>query len=374
MERPPAPGSDLATLRRLNTRSVLEHLTEQPDHGFTVTELAAATRLSRPTVTSTLAGLVEHGWVTAFVGDSGQGRAGRPARHFRLAKDAGVCVGVDAGPHSVAVLVVNLANRVVASSRQESEDLGSPEQAVDTIERSVQQALSTLPSRPPVLSVSVAVPGVVAPDGRLRESVVVPEWVEADFEGRIAERFPGALVSLGNDVKLATFAEVSARDPDTTSNLLYLSIGRRISAGIVMGGRVQLGATGAAGELGASPAVAWGSTINDAMKTQSRTLREVVYAAREGEHEAASLVRGIGSSIAAGIALLALAVDPEVVVLAGPTAPAGELLAAPVRAALADAMPRPPRLEYAVVETEPSARGAVEQAIADFRRTDPLAD
>lgn len=366
------PGSDVATLRRLNTRSVLGYLTEQPDHEFTVSELAVATQLSRPTVSNTLNGLVDHGWVRTSEGDSTLGRAGRPARHFRFARDAGVCVGVDAGPHSVAVLVADLANDIIARARLEFDDLGDPRTAVDAIEKTVRDAVGRLPGSSPVFAISVAVPGVVAPGGGLRESVVVPRWVDAGLDTEIARRFPQADVSLGNDVKLAAVAELSARDASAVGNFLYLSIGRRISAGIVMGGTVQLGATGAAGELGASPAIAWGRSIDEALSSQTRTLRELVQAARDGDAAAREVAQGIGQSIAEGVTLLALAVDPEVIVLAGPGAQAGEALAGPIRAALSRASQHPPTLDFALIDTEPSARGAVEQSIARFRLSDPL--
>nr|WP_121660001.1 ROK family transcriptional regulator [Mycetocola zhadangensis] len=363
----------MATLRRLNTRSLLRGMTNEPDREFTVTELSDLTQLSRPTVSSALADLVEEGWVTPAFGDEPTRGAGRPARRFRFERTAGVGIGVDAGPHSTTVLVADLAGDIVVSRRTEFDDLSDPVVAVDAIDSAIQRALGDLSSVPPVYGLSVAVPGVVDPEGRLRQSTVVPEWVGADIVGELSRRYPRAAVALGNDVKLATVAELRAGS-SRSSHFVYLSVGRRISAGIVMGGSLQIGATGAAGELGASHAIRWAGAVESAIKNDERSLGALARDARDGEATAVAIIEEIAGSIGEGLALLALAVDPELVVLAGPAAQAGDVLARPLRAALAAVSLDPPELAFAAVDVEPSARGAVEESLAAFRRTGPLAE
>lgn len=367
------PGSDVATLRRINTRSLLLRMTDEPDREFTVTELADLTQLSRPTVSSALADLVSEGWVTPVSGDNPGRGAGRPARHFRFERAAGVGVGVDAGPHSVTVLVADLAGDIVVSRRSEFDDLGDPSVAIEAIDATIRLALSNLPVAPPIYGLSVAVPGVVDPGGALWQSTVVPDWVGADIVGELSRRYPLAVVALGNDVKLATVAELRAGASSRSDHFLYLSIGRRVSAGIVMGGALQIGATGAAGELGASRAISWAGAIEAAIKDDPRSLGTIARDARGGEASAVRIIEEIAVDIGGGLALFALAMDPELVILAGPAAQAGEVLARPLRAALASASSHPPKVVFAAVDVEPSARGAVEESLAAFRRTGPLA-
>ena len=369
----PVPGSEVGTLRRLNTRSLLLKLTEQPDREFTVTELSDLTQLSRPTVSSALADLVRDGWAAPASTDTPGRGAGRPARHFRFERAAGVGIGVDAGPHSVTVLVADLAGDVIASRRSEFDDLSNPDAAIEAIHMTIQGALLELPLMPPVFGLSVAVPGVVNPDGRLRQSTVVPAWVGANVVGALSRRYPQAAVALGNDVKLATIAELRAEESTCSEHFLYLSVGRRISAGIVMGGSLQTGATGAAGELGASRAIRWAGAIEAAIQDDPRPLGAIACDARSGEATAVAIIEEVGTAIGEGLALLVLAVDPQMVVLAGPAAQAGEVLARPLRSALALVCAHPPEITFAAVNVEPSARGAVEESLAAFRRTGPLA-
>lgn len=358
-------GNDVATLRRVNTRSILLHLLDRPDHAFTVKELADLTSLSRPTVSSVLHTLVTQGWSIASAADAPPTRAGRPAQHFGFNRDAGVCVGVDAGPHSVSVLIADLSGAEITRTRSEFDDLSDPETAVDAIEATIRGALHSTVA--PVVGITVAVPGVVDRSGELQQSVVVPRWANAGLATALGALFPRAMVTLGNDVKLATLAEVHARQDDATSTLLYLSIGRRVSAGLVLSGRLHGGATGSAGELGASPAIAWAHAIDDAMSAEARPLKQIARDAREGEPVAERIMKTIGTSLADGLAILALAIDPEVVIVAGPAAQAGDALAGPLLRGLAEAMTPPPRLEFAIVVSEPSARGAAHQSLNAFR-------
>src|SRR3954447_24279664 len=80
-------------LRRLNAGQVLDVL--RVSGPMRVTDLVAATGMSRPTVDAVADDLLRLGWLTE-IGDERQAR-GRPARSLAFRADAGYVAGVDIG-------------------------------------------------------------------------------------------------------------------------------------------------------------------------------------------------------------------------------------------------------------------------------------
>jgi predicted NBD/HSP70 family sugar kinase len=135
-------------------------------------------------------------------------------------------------------------------------------------------------------------------------------------------------------------------------DLVYLSIGTGLAAGLVLNGRLRRGTHGAAGEIGhvpVDPAGAWcqcgqrgcletvasGSGLAAAWPSQDAPPAQAVFAAAAAGHAGARVVRdAFVAGVAEAVRLLALAVDPDVVVLGGGVAHLGE----PLRAVVAEAL------------------------------------
>src|SRR3954470_21342186 len=80
-------------LRRLNAAQVLDVL--RSGEAMRVTDLVAATGMSRPTVDAVADDLLRLGWLVE-IGDVKPAR-GRPARRLAFRTDAGYVAGVDIG-------------------------------------------------------------------------------------------------------------------------------------------------------------------------------------------------------------------------------------------------------------------------------------
>jgi len=364
-------GHDLAALRRLNTIAVLRFLRSQgPEHPQSLSQLAAATGLSRPTVDQVVEELTLQGWLKEAA-DTAAGRSGRPARRFRFRGEAGRVVGVDIGLHKIVLLLSDLAGDITASEREDIDPHMGGAERLAFLRARIDRFLGDHKVRTDELwGLCVGVPGIVGETGRIM-SVIVPEWSEFELARRLADAFPCPILA-ENDVNLATMAEHWRGAAQLADDVACVLIGHRSSCGVLLGGRLHRGHRGAAGELGlhrqlglahAHEALAW------------RGERE------EGESEVAALARAAAARdpgalevldryatrLAPGIGALLLAVDPELIVLSGGMTPAGEalvpLLTQHLRDVPVDIALHVPRIAVSTLGEQGVALGAVRKAL-----------
>jgi glucokinase len=100
--------------------------------------------------------------------------------------------------------------------------------------------------RPAALGVSTK--GITRDDGVLISGM--PGWSDLRIPQRLRERFPDLAISIMNDVKAATLAEMTWGALRGVAHGVYVNLGTGIAAGIVVDGEILEGAHGAAGEIG----------------------------------------------------------------------------------------------------------------------------
>lgn len=275
-------------------------------------------------------------------------------------------IGVDVGGTKLAAAILApglpLGKATLEPTSQDSADA-----LVEQIAALVE-ALRT----PEVVGVGLGVPSVVEfATGTVRSSVNVPLQGVALREV-LRERL-GMAVYVDNDATVAALAE--AHDPDgrlVVNDLVMLTVGTGVGGGLILGGEVYRGATGAAGELGhtvvgaalaggpAAPAsgdfpqpasleaAAAGSAL-DVLAREAAAEHpdsalgrlaaggdavegpEVVAAAQDGDPVAVALLRRLGAALGLGVANAINTFDPEVVAIGGGASRAGDLLLEPAR-------------------------------------------
>lgn len=216
----------------------------------------------------------------------------------------------------------------------------------------IDQLVTAIQAAGPAAAVGVAIPSIMDWErGTARFSVNVP-LVGVPVRDILRERL-GRPVYVDNDATCAALAE--AYDDEgrlVHRDLVAFTVGTGVGGGVVIGGRVHRGATGAAGELGhmiigldtrdgVPPArsfpqrgslesLAAGRAL-DAMALQAglRDGPETVRRAQAGDPEAVALLSLLGRRLGLGIANMVNALDPEVVAIGGGVSAAGDLLLAP---------------------------------------------
>jgi glucokinase len=203
-------------------------------------------------------------------------------------------------------------------------------------------------------AVGIGVPSVVDfHSGRIRYSVNIP-LADVPLRDLLTERV-GLPVYVENDASCAALSEAYEGEKLVTSDLVMYTVGTGVGGGLVLGGRLYRGATGAAAEMGhqiigmdLSGEVPPGSekfpqtgSLEDlaagreldglARDSGFADGKAAVDAAQNGDEAGRRAIRLIVERLGVGIANAINIFDPEEVVIGGGVSAAGELLLAPAR-------------------------------------------
>ena len=271
-------------------------------------------------------------------------------------------VGVDVGGTKVAV--ATLEGGRLGAPKVVPTQAGSAGALIDEIAGAVELVRSR-----ETAAVGIGVPSVVEfATGRVKWSMNV-KLADVPLRTVLEERL-GLPVFVDNDTNCAALAEACEGDRIAVRNLVMLTVGTGVGGGLVLDGRVYRGATGAAGELGhtligahlehGAPAargfpregslesLASGRALDALAEAAARAHPEsalgrlraqgvdvrgpdVVAAAQTGDAKAKALMTLLGERLGVGVANVINTFDPEVVVIGGGVASAGELLLVPIR-------------------------------------------
>ena len=157
-------------------------------------------------------------------------------------------IGLDIGATKTLGVLVDDEGRVLAQVREATEP------GADGVVRTAELVVAHLAAATdgaPATSVGLGIPGLVDVErGAVKHAVnlgVDGDWVplRAELEARL-----GLPVAVENDVNVATLGAVALSG---IRDLVYLSIGTGLAAGLVLDGTLRRGSTGAAGEIGHVP-------------------------------------------------------------------------------------------------------------------------
>jgi len=372
------PAGAQSLLRSMNARAVLELI--HRDGPIARSDISAGTGLSKPTVTLALSTLLAAGVVdeTGYA----HGRPGPAAALYRVRPASGLSVGVDIGHDRINAAIADITGEVRARVQ------AKPKRRRDTLVAQVHDLIAQLAARmdatvDDLVHVVVGVPAVVHPDG---EQLSLCETLPNDgigFAPALREAL-GLPVTFENDVNLAVLGERSARADADLREFLFFSIGTGLGVGIVLGGQLYRGVTGAAGEIGYlpgdDPTVAPTpphdrAMIKDTLSGQgiveeaaARGMdahlsgREVFDRARDGDERALEVVDVIARRIAYVICSLTAVVDPALVVLGGGVGLNPDLLLDPVSRHVRAMSPFAPSIEVSEAGKDAVLLGAVSLA------------
>ncbi len=242
--------STLGHLRNANRTRVVDVLRRRGSASRS--ELSQVTGLSRTTITALVGDLQARGLLverTTGDGDPARGGPGRPPAQLRLHPRAGAAVGIDVRPHGVAVALADLSSTVLEERRLAG---GADDaDAVEAAEAAIDDMLAAADlDRERLIGVGIALPGPL----NLREhttgsDALLPAWAELEPAAALGRRL-GVPVSVDNDANVGALAEHALGAGRGVDDLVFVSVGRGIGAGLVLGGRVHRGVSGVAGELG----------------------------------------------------------------------------------------------------------------------------
>jgi glucokinase len=292
----------------------------------------------------------------------------------------GPVIGVDAGGTKLLAGVVH-ADLAVGHRVRRLWSGGDRAEVLETMVEAVSEAQAAAPD---VTAVGFGIPALLDFGAGVAESSVHLPLEGFAFRHAMAERL-GLPVHVDNDANLAVLAEQRAGAARGASDVVMLTIGTGIGSGIVIGGRVFRGATGAGAEIGhmtidqhgppcqgtcpgrgCLEVMASGTAIGregtdagrrDPASALGRAVaqrgvltgEEVTVLALAGDDAARSVLAAVGRSLGAGIASVVNIFEPEVVVVGGGASAAGDLLLDPAREVVGERALRPGRDRVRIV-------------------------
>lgn len=205
-------------------------------------DVARRTGLAPATVNRWVARMLSTGLVRDVGADLGTG--GRPSTLLELDERHGITLAVDVADRHIDIARLDLNGQAVTSERIETH--GPPGEA--RLSEVVDRIATAAAGDPPALALGVSVPGPVDRDGRVIFAPAL-QWHDVPL-GRLLAEATGLTVVVENDANLIALAEYSRGPWDDVQSLVTIAVFDGIGMGIVEGGRVWRGATGAAGQVG----------------------------------------------------------------------------------------------------------------------------
>jgi glucokinase len=260
--------------------------------------------------------------------------------------EPGFTVGIDVGGTKIlAVPVDGATGRLAGQATRAPTPKLDAAALVDAVTALVADIEASVGSR--AAAIGIGLPGLVDRSGRLAMGPHLPGIRRFPFRDAFSDRLARRVV-VHNDAACGVWAEHRLGAGAGVSDLVLVTLGTGIGAGVVAGGRLQSGAHGFAGEPGHmvvdpdGPECPCGrrgcweqyaSARGLARLAGGRSSEEVVAAARRGDREAAEILGRFAWWFALGVANLVAVLDPALVVVGGGLAEAGEVLFDPLRRA-----------------------------------------
>lgn len=233
----------------------------------------------------------------------------------------------------------------------------------------------------PFDSIGLGVPGLFdSATGRVTLFPNLPGlWTGFPLRDRISAALGGPIAMI-NDARAFALAESTMGAGKGASIVVAMVLGTGVGGGITIGGRLHLGAFGTAGELGHQTVMPDGPMCGCgnrgcvealtkagalAALAGKATAEEVYEAAARGDETSRQAIAEVAGYLGIALANTITLIGPEVVVIGGGIAAAGELLLAPLRAAIRERVTLVPVDRVSVVLAElGSSAGAIGAALA----------
>lgn len=327
-------------------------------------EISRNIPLSTPKINSLLQELIADGLLRELgQGDSSGGR--RPAI-YGLVEEGFYVVGITVNVYRTIISVFSANNREVSGPHYVSVPMQRDFGMFSRINEKLQEIISMhhIPSHK-IIAVGMELPGLVNQEHQTNKTYF-PEMEGLD--ARISEVF-GYPVFFDNDARIRTFAEQQFGLARDRQNVLMVHADWGIGLGLIINGQLYTGKSGFSGEFGHIPMIENGELCHcgkrgclEAIASVSAIARNairglgaghasllynfvegdlqridanlVIQAARSGDQFSISLLTEAGQWLGKGITFLLQVFNPELIIIGGKLAEAGQFLKAPLNQAM----------------------------------------
>lgn len=271
---------------------------------------------------------------------------------------SGIYFGIDVGGTSVKIGCFDGAGELVERREIPTRKGENGKYLFDDIAMAVLMQTVALGLKPSAIAgVGLGVPGPVLSDGFVETCVNLGVY-DCYPAKEISERLGGVTVKLANDANVAALGEAMAGGAKGAASMAMITLGTGVGGGIVVDGKICVGAHGAAGEIGhltVNPAetqrcncggrgcLEQYASATGVVRTArlllaqsdapgmlrgklNLTAKDVFDAAKLGDELAGKAVDIMCDYLALAMSHVSLVSDPEVFIIGGGVSAAGEFL------------------------------------------------
>ena len=175
---------------------------------------------------------------------------GRPSRTVRFRSEAGLILAACLGAGDCTVAVADLDGELLIKHRMDIDVTAGPEITLTKVHEVFQTLLKKLGSTSSVWAIGIGLPGPVDfATGRVVAPPIMPGWNGFDVRSWFRAHYE-APIWVDNEANLMALGEWERGLGADKRDLLYLKVSTGIGSGLITGGRLHRGDTGAAGDIG----------------------------------------------------------------------------------------------------------------------------
>ena len=382
-------------MKRLNQSAILRTIREQGP--LSRAKIAKALQLNPSTVTRIVDGLIKEGLVIEGEAWESSARGGRRAVPLEFNYKASLIVGVDLRGTTMVGALADLEGNILRRSTIHSKP-GDSDGNLERLAVLIGDLIETPRSREQkIRGIGIGAPAITLSQEGIVTWAPALGWRNLPLKKLVEERF-GIPTFIENDINLAALGESWRGAGQEVSNLVCISIGTGIGAGIIIDGELYRGATEAAGEVGylvpseshlgrtydqfgcleslaAGPGIARRAVqaIRQGTKTAILDLasgdegaiaaEHVFEAARQGDSLAQEIMAETVKYLSIAVSSVASILNPEMIIIDGAMARSGDLLLEPIKEMIGGVVPVMPQLVLSQLDDDPVVMGAIALAL-----------
>ena len=369
-------------MRAINRSAVLEYL--RLAKTTSRTELATALKLSKPTVMRIVDDLVVDGLVVLL--DERERGAHRSRELLTLNTADNLVLGVDLGGSHISGIVANIGGEILFQTRLEETWTNSDENFKILLNFLRVLKKEAVKKSGKILGIAIGVPGIIDSQAGIVKLAPSLNWREFPLLKKLTPFFDIPVI-VENDVNLAVLGENWFGIGVGVDNIVMMSVGTGIGAGIILDGKLHRGFRESSGEIGyllpgvqfldnqypgfgalesiasckgiAERAVRYLQTKNSNLDVSKVEAAMVFSAAREGQSWAKEIVQETIDFLSLAIANISVCFDPELIIIGGGISGSVDMLIEPIQKRLSNVIPFLPKIEGSALMGNAPLLGAV---------------
>lgn len=330
----------------------------------TLADLGKELNFSVPTVTKMVGELIEDGIVMDFGKMETPG--GRRPNIYGLNQSSGYFIGVDISQKRVHIRLINFKGDLIDEQMDISFEEAHPHERFERLCEIIEDFMShTVVPKDKILSIGINISGRVNPQTGHSYSFF---YFDERPITEIFEEKLGIDVSIDNDSRAMAYGEYIKGRVQAEKNIIYVNVGWGLGLGVIVNGQLYYGKSGFSGEFGHITAFeneilchcgkkgcleteASGSALyrkfleklhngQSSLLTQQKenedeiTLNDIIDVALQEDILAIELIEEVGNTLGKHVAGLINLFNPELVIIGGTLANAGDYLILPLRSAI----------------------------------------